>query len=317
MIKIFGFLGFTKKILLILFFLILWISCSSEKLKKVENPNAKEYEKLVVDQEINELAKIKQNNVKERRTYSKFTDHIVKGGGNEILVEKINFNQKGYKKEQYRYASDGIHTQWIYDYDEFGNKKLLETYDGFRILINKTSYNFASNGILSDKWDEVKNEKLYYEYFYDDNYNLEKIHLFDNNKALYSTSFYKYANGLLDSIVYYKNNFVIQVNTFEYDSLNRIKKDILTVKDRVMNLIEYKYDQNGKIINLKEKMTEWRYTYNDSGDLIEEKNFNSDGDLQGRLTYEYNPQTNLLLNKVRFDGMNNPALNIRFEYEFY
>ena len=178
-------------------------SCSSDKLKKVDNPNSKEYEKIVIDQEPKELAKAKNAKVKVRRTFSKFTDHIVKGGGKEVLVEKINFGKDGNKSEQYRYVSEELHTQWLFEYDEYGNKKLVETYDAFQKPIDKTYFDYASNGILSEKWNESKNKKIYYEYFYDDNYNLTKIHLIDNKGKLYSTSSYKYNEGKLDSIIIY------------------------------------------------------------------------------------------------------------------
>lgn len=302
-------------ILLILITII--TSCSSEKLKKVENPNSKEYKKIIIEQEPKELIKTKNANVKERRTFSKFTDHIVKGGGKEVLVEKINFNEDGNKSEQYRYVSEVLHTQWLFEYDEFGNQKLIETYDAYQKSIDKTHFDYASNGILTKKWDESKNRKFYYEYFYDDNYNLFKLNLIDNDLKLSSSSTYKYNEGRLDSIINYKNNLITQIITFEYDSLNLLKNEFLLSKGRILNQIEYDYDNEGRIIKLTDKLAEWHYTYNKSGDILEEKHFDPRGNFQGKTTFHYSPSTNLLEQRIRYDGTNTASLIIRYEYDFY
>lgn len=305
------------KTIAFLFISFLFFSCGTDKPERVDNPNSKEYQDILVDQELKEETKIKENKVKERRIFSRFTDNIVKGGGPEVLSERINFDKNGNKTEQFRYTSDGLHTQWLFEYDEYGNNKSIETYDGFQQLIEKNFYDYASNGALKQKWEEIKGKKYFSEYSYDEEYNLTKIHYLDDNRRLYSTAIYKYENDLLDSVQFYKNNIITKFYTFEYDSLNRPITIINAAENRLVNKITIEYDSSGNIINRRDKVADWRYVYNDSGDIIEEQQFNASGDYQGRSTFKYNNKTNLLEEKVRYDGLDKDALIIRYEYEFY
>jgi YD repeat-containing protein len=303
---------------LFLFFLMLIIlSCSSEK-KKIENPNSKEYQKIEVTQELKEMGKIKENKIKERRTYSKFTTNYIPSGGKEILAEKIHFDEKGNKLEQIRYRSDGVDMQTLFSYDEFGNYKTIETFDGYHNLMTKTNYEFSSVGILLKKETEKNNAKTYYEYEYDENFNLTRINLYNNNRALYEYSIYKYAANNLDSIIVFSNGFITQISFFNYNSQNRLTKDNSIINKYYKKLTTYEYDNYGNILKVfTPKLANWEYSYDSKGNILEEINTDKDGNLQARFTYSYNEENNLLLGKLRYDGNNVEALEIRFEYDFY
>jgi YD repeat-containing protein len=271
------------------------INCSSEKLEKVVNPNAKEYSRIVINQEDKELEKIKNFDIKERRVSSKFTDNIIKSGGKEVLVEKITFNEDGNKTEQFRFRADAIDAQWLYDYDEYGNEKLIEAYDGFQGLLNR----------------------VYFEYEYDDKYNLQKINLLDNHRVLRSNSFYKYTEERLDSVLYYNKYSLVKTITFQYDSLNRLQKETTLLNNKIIDLVTYGYDRKGNIIDIiTAKVSHQKYSYDSAGNLTEEIHLDQQGNLQSRNTYEYDPVTGLLNSKTRYDGSNIAALEIRYEYDF-
>ncbi len=308
---------FILQIVILLISIVLMINCSSEKLEKVVNPNAKEYSRIVINQEDKEFEKIKNFDIKERRVFSKFTENIIKSGGKEVLVEKITFNEDGNKTEQFRFRADGIDAQWLYDYDEYGNEKLIEAYDGFQGLLNRVYFEYSSNGILNEKIDEKKNNKTYFEYEYDDKYNLQKINLLDNHRVLRSNSFYKYTNDQLDSVLYYNKYSLVKTITFQYDSLNRLQKETTLLNNKIIDLVTYDYDQKGNIIDIiTAKVSHQKYSYDSAGNLTEEIHLDQQGNLQSRNTYEYDPTTGLLHSKTRYDGSNIAALKVRYEYDF-
>ena len=305
-------------VIVVLVLSTLLFNCDSNDFEKIDNPNAKEYEQLNVDQENNELIKIRSNGVKERRIFSRFTESVIKNGGREVLAETIRFDTEGNKKEQYRYSSTAVNVQWLYDYDEYGNIKSMEEYDGYQSLLKRTIYNFSSSGILLDKREEIKTSKIYYEYSYDDKYNLTDVNLFNTDKVLYSKYIYKYDAEVLDSIILYRNNLLSAEYLFQYDSLGRRIGEKIVSKQNPSRLIKYDYDERNKLIFIdKVKLTKIEYSYNEDGDVTEEKIYNSSGDYQSRTTFEYDSKTGLLSSKTRYDGLDRPALEIRFEYDFY
>lgn len=316
MIKLF--ISNTKFILSNILLILFIVSCGSPDVEKVINPNAKEYKKIEVSQESKEEEKIKLKKVKERRTYSKFTDFIIKGGGKEVLVERINYDKNGNITEQYRYSATGVQNQWLFDYDEFGNKKSIQLYDVYQNLIEKEDYEFASNGILKKiKYSKGK-QITYFEYYYDKFYNLVEKQYFDAKKNLTTSTKYKYKNSLLDSVIIYSNNLVINTITFEYDSLKRRAAEKLFQHDKMINTYEYIYDDFNNLIHINNlKLSKNDYVYDNDGNIKEETIYDKNGNQQTRMVYEYLPNNGLLKNKVKFDGENNAALEIRFEYDYY
>ena len=118
-------------------------------------------------------------------------------------------------------------------------------------------------------------------------------------------------------LLFIKNNLITQINTFKYDSAKRLKEELLLANSRTMNRIEYEFDNDGNIKKLRDKLAEWHYAYNKLGDIIEEKHLDPRGNFQGRTTFHYSPANNLLEQKVRYDGTDNAALIIRYDYDFY
>jgi YD repeat-containing protein len=301
-----------------LLLLALLTSCSSDHNKKIENPNSQEYQKLEINQELKEDSKIIANKVKERRVYSRFTSNYIKGGGKEILVEKTNYNEIGNKKERYRYRSDGVDSQWLYDYDEYGNDRSVELYDGFQKLFNKTNFEYSSQGILLKKNFEKNKSKTFYNYLYDDDYNLVEIKSYYKTNSALQNTVYKYHSGLLDSVIIYRNKFISQKIKFEHDSLGRREKESNIINNKVINYVSYVYDKVGNIIKLVEpKIALWKYIYDSRGNLLDEKHTDNQNNLQSRTTYKYDLSNDLMINKIRYDGTNTPALNTRYEYDFY
>ncbi|MDX1699643.1 MAG: hypothetical protein R3250_03445 [Melioribacteraceae bacterium] len=306
------------QIAIIFLSIILFSTCDSDSFEEINNPNSREYKKLEVDQEDKELVKIKANSVKERRIFSRFTENVIKSGGKEVLAETIRFDIEGNKKEQYRFNSTSVNVQWLYDYDEYGNLKSIEEYDGYQSLLKRTIYNNRSNGLLLDKREEMKKSNTYYEYNYDDSLNLVSVNLFNNDRVLFSKYLYKYEEKKLDSVILYRNNLVSAKFLFEYDSQGRRKSESIISKQSPARVINYEYDDVGNLVLVDNKrLTKIEYTYNDNGDITEEKIYNSAGDFQSRTTFTYDLETGLLSEKTRYDGLDRPALEIRYEYDFY
>jgi hypothetical protein len=298
--------------------ILMQVSCSSEDPKVINNPNSNEYSKLNVDQDKTEEEKIAEKNVKERRIYSKFTSNIIESGGNEVLAETIRFDDEGKKTEQYRYSSSRVEVQWLNDYDEFGNLKTVEEYDGFQKLLKRTYFNYNSKGTLLDKRIDNKNNKTYFEYEYDDSLNLINVNVFNTDRILYSKTLYKYSDEKLDSVIFYRNNLVSQIITLDYDSLDRRIGENTIIKDRIIEKVKYEYDEDGNLKTIANPKTATiKNIFDKKGNVIDERYFDASGNMQSRITFEYNAEDDLLSKKVKYDGLNRPALEIRYEYDFH
>ena len=311
-----------KKIALFLSLVLISLtSCSRETKIEDINPNSKEYSKIKVSQEEIELSKIIDKPIKTRTAYSKFSDKYIKGGGKEIMVEKINFDESGFRTEHVRYVSNGdVDLQWLYDYDYYNKLISVEAFDGYRKPVYKSSINYDHSGYKKsiEEKGEKENSNTSKGFVYDDNYNLIKINYYNHNGELTNFEDYIYNNNKLDSLYKYKaNKELVSVLTFTYDSLGRISKETLAGNRLKPLITTYKYGESDQLVEIRNSiLSSFQYSYDSNGNLISEIELNSGGFLQSKFTYRYN-KDNLVIEKLRYDGEDDVALQVRFEYEFY
>ncbi len=324
-IELFNPLLYRKPVLHILYLILILAivsGCNAGQETIKNNPNSKSFEKMKVSHEEIELEKIKSTGVKARNIYSKFSDKYIRGGGKEVLVEKTNFDEKGNRTEQFRYISSGdVDLQWLYDYDYYNKLIRSETFDGFRKRLYMQNLDYNSDGTLNEteEWTEKSQDYKTNRYFYDQSQNLIEVKHFDTKGRLKTSEKYIYNNDELDSLYYFNaNNEVISIIHPEYDSLGRRTKEITIENTGKIRNTEIRYDSDDNIIAINNDiLSSFKFTYDDNNNLVLEEEFNSQGFLQSKFEYEYESGSNLTTSKIRYDGENDKALIVRYEYEFY
>jgi len=309
------------QLIIILLFTLSLTNCGQNNDLKNLNPNSAPYKKLSVNQEDIEIQKMKELRVKSRKTYSKFSTKYIKGGGIEILVERINLDENGNKSEQFRYLSNGdVDFQWLYNYDYYERLTTTESYDGFQTLLSKIINEYDGEGYKnkSEEWSEKSKTYTTSKYVYDKNYNLLETSSSNERDGFLYKSEYKYTDSMLDSVLFLNNkNQLLTTIKIKYDSDKR-KVGVSEFNSTGISLeTEYKYDSNSNLIEIKNnKLSSFSYKYDAKGNVIDEIEYNSGGYQQNRFGYEYDSSTGLLVKKIRYDGENDPALLIRYEYEY-
>lgn len=309
---------FTLLIIFAAFFVL--AGCGNNVEKIVENPNSKAYEKPAVSPEELELDKIEVNPVKSRLTYSKFSEKYLPAGGKEIKVEKINFNEDGKRAEHFRYISNGdIDLQWLYDYDYYGRLISTETFDGYQRRLYKTEIEYNSDGTIEkiDEWTEKLKDFKFKKFFYNDERNLKEIRYYNPKGELESVEKYVYHSGNLDSLYRFSANdeYLLSIH-FEYDSLGQRIKEIKHNKSDKTVTTDIKYDERGNILEIKNSiLSSFKYEYDENDNLVLEEEFNSGGFLQSKFKYTYDESSGLVIQKIRYDGEDDEALIVRYEYE--
>ncbi|MDH7603826.1 MAG: hypothetical protein QHH13_02900 [Melioribacter sp.] len=275
--------------------------------------------KEIIDQNTKELKKAKELKVKVRRRYAGFFGRNNAYPKNMVLVEELFFDEKGYRTKHIRYKSTGdIDLSYEFKYDENGNLLYMDTYDGYGNLKGRreSRYNESNHEVLRKFLDDRSSGELRTEFYYNETNKLIKTISYTKKGTIASEQQNEYdGEFLIRSVIKDGESNQISEITFEYDSdgylIKEIQKGI-----QGNNVINYKYDSRGNLIEIKDNQTTREMKYDSNGNLIEDKLYLSDGSRQFRITFSYY-NNGLQKEEIRYTNDERPAFIARYEYEFY
>ena len=317
------------KIFLLLFFIIIplisltiIVQCGNTQNK---NQNVKsnsipsKNKKEIIDQSTKELQKARELKVKVRRRYAGFFGRNNAYPKNMVLVEELFFDEKGNRTKHIRYKSTGdVDLSYEFKYDENGNLLYMDTYDGYGNLKGRreSRYNESNHEVLRKLLDDRSSGELKTEFYYNEANKLIKSISYTKKGTIASEQQNEY-NGefLVRSIIKDGDGNQISEITFDYDSEGYLIKEIQK-GIQGSNVINYKYDSRGNLIEIKDNQTTREMKYDNNGNLIEDKLYLSDGSRQFRITFSYY-KNGLQKEEIRYSNDERPAFIAKYEYEFY
>jgi hypothetical protein len=307
-------------VLLVLAMFLLSSCGSNEHESKAKRKKPVKYNTLT--QEKKEDIKARKLKVKDRKTISSFYTKSGKVSQRGFLVEEKKYDESGNLTEHLFYESDGsIDRKYIYKYDEQGNQIERVSYDfRGRIRYKKTSeYDKFGNEIFAKELD-IKTNKYNKIFFnYDTAGNLISALKYNDEGELIHKTLNEYdKSGNLIRVSYFNEQGQKYSETqFKYDSLGNKILEILLAPGSTPKYKRFKYDSRGNLIYLNAGYFSQKFAYDEKDNEILEELFDKDGYLQQKFTTQYDNATGLMSSRVRYDGQNNPALFIKYQYEFY
>ncbi|MGZ4058043.1 MAG: hypothetical protein ACXVPU_03400 [Bacteroidia bacterium] len=240
------------------------------------------------------------------QTLSKKTDAVTDG-----FKDKVN----EVKQNCYRAAQEGENIVpgekynphgecWIKFYDENGNKIRWNAYSklndslAFYIIVNHNGNQLSQTTTYYPDGKTI----TWYSYKYDEKGKLvEEIDKYKSDSTLEKKTIWKYdAKGNnIEATDYKPNGDLSTKSTFEYDEKgNEIQCDMYGIDGKITYVYKWEYDKSGnKIIEelydfggkfLNSKKT---FSYDNKGNTIEEKDYNSTGSLKATIDYKYDFDT--------------------------
>lgn len=315
------------KIFFTLFFLLLPLISltivvnfiNTESNAQVENSNSLKKKREIIDQNAKELKKAKELKVKVRKKYAGFFGSNNSYPKNMVLVEEVLFDENGNRKKHIRYKSTGdVDLNYEFKYDQNGNLISMDTYDGYGNLKGRkvSQYDKNNNEILRKIIDSRDPGELKTELKYDQEKRLIQIINYSKKGEIASIQQNEYDGELLiKSTIKNAEGKQLSENTFQYNSNGFLIKE---TQNGIQgnNVINYKYDAKGNLVEISDKQTRRIMKYDANGNLIEDKLFLSDGTRQFRITFSYY-ENGLQKEEIRYSNDDRPAFIAKYEYEFY
>jgi uncharacterized protein YkuJ len=235
-------------------------------------------------------------------------------------VEKIFFNEHGNRNEHIRYLGTGdIDLRWNYKYDEDDNIIKRESYDVWENMkarsisvfdinrneIERLDLNLKSGGDDKTTWNYDNANRMI---------NMKKV---SSKKNLITREIYTYDDiNLIKISVLDNNENEISSTLFNYDSLNRKIKEVIAYKNMPSRIKSFKYDKNGNLIEIDGGYFRQEFKYDKKGNIVEDVMFNKDGGRQHKFINLFDHR-GLIIERVRYDSFEKPAIFIRYLYEFH
>ncbi len=294
--------------------------CSSNK-HESKAKRKKEVKYNLLKQEDKEYRKAKKFKVKDRKTISHFYTKKGKVSPKGYLVEEVKFDSLGNLIAHIFYASDGtIDRKFLYEYDDKGNQIKKESYDFRGVLRYQkiSEYDEYGNEIFAKEFN-AKTQKYNTVIFdYDSAGNLLQKTKFDPDDNVIQKAVFKYDKDghLIYSAAFNKKGQKYSETMFKYDSLGNKVLETLLIPGMSPKFKRFKYDERGNLIFIDGGYFSQKFAYNKDNDEILEELFDKDGYLQQKFTTDYDDR-GLMIERIRYDGQNRPALYIEYKYEFY
>ena len=224
----------------------------------------------------------------------------------KTVWEKIYFS---YNNSEMTLSIDGEH----YTFDEYG--RLIGFKQAYSSYTNEYIVTFDGD---VGKWVEVGAEdEAFYFVTYENNKRLAKLEEWYGLESCSYCAEYKYSDtGLPTEVSFIEEPLDPEssegyIFSYEYDSA-----------DRVIKMVKYEVAGETKI-----KTGEEQYVYDTKGNLIEEKSFDSEGNADGGVVYEYDGNGNLLkrsttyssgskyIQEYAYDANGNVTKNVSTRYD--
>lgn len=289
-----------------------------------------------VEQETRELEKLKNSGVAKRITFAKLAQAGTKQAAEK--VEEMNFNKMGLLVEKTRFNYyKGIEERNVYKYNSSGILVGTYDYDGNNKLTNKEDTKFNKAGkpieIIAETIVRNTSHKTRRTLKYDKNGLLLETKAFEKGKDFVIKETCEYKDGLLTAkrLTDFEGK-PRGYETYEYDAQKRKIKETAgnityqpmkdSVTKKMLNTafedkVEYsfKYDEKGRLTEIK--ATDYRqvFTYNDKGDFVRDIIYDNGGRKQNDNEFIYD-EKGLLKQIIRYYGDGSPGAYIDYTYEF-
>ena len=210
-----------------------------------------------------------------------------------------------------------IDLRYIFKYDAKGRILKMETRNSENVVVGKreSKYDKAGNEIERKLYDKKRGD-MRVAFTYDKENNLIESKNYDKNKKLFGHYINVFEKGLAKTTtVYGKDGTVHREITFVYDETGKlIREDFKELSGSYS--VDYSYDKNGNIVEVKTPQTKRVVNYNDAHDILEDKMFTTDGARQYRVAFSY-LENGLQNDEIRYDNSEKAAFHAQFKYEFY
>jgi hypothetical protein len=245
------------------------------------------------------------------------TKHFDSNGLIQELVDGSNiykyfYDSKGNVIKSILYEGDNESNIENYMYNSFGGLSVKyyfqDTITEQPSMINHITY--GSNKLIKEKVDSS---------FTDDRYIITGHHTYDYNKQA----------KLIEQIdsTFEKGECYVDRTLFEYDKAERLcKKTYYYEEGKMVTRSIYHYDSKGLLIErigygggetekiiMNERET---FNYNENGNVVEEKEYNSLGRIQMKTIYSYDNYSNLL-SETKYSPLGKIKNVIKYHYEYY
>ncbi|NOX17852.1 MAG: hypothetical protein GXO87_06165, partial [Chlorobi bacterium] len=297
-------------------------SCGSPEKKSGKRKKEKSANEItLMEQDKREDIKSAANHVKERKIVSYFYNKYGKVSERGFLVEKKIYNEKGELTEVTRFLSNGdIDLRWTYEYNDNGDIVHSKTVNGLNFLRyeRKSKYDDDGKEIEREEYDvkTKKFNKIVYEYDDKGDLLVAKTYNSDGNLLFLENNEYDDKGRIVLKKRENPEGALFTVTQIEYDSLGRKSKELVKDFRAQPSFTIFSYDSLGYLKGKNRGFVNELFINDENGNIVTEKLFDGGGGLQQRIDYFYD-EKGLLSERIRYDGMENPALFIKYEYEFY
>ena len=255
---------FNSSILIIMLFCV--SSCTIDYRTKTEDQL--EHEQAV---------KYKIKNIKEYKAIYQFGSEQ-----KEQLNNLKNFDEKGFKKKEIRYADGQIESIVTFEYDKNGNLLLENGSKPDSSFLYKTTMSYYENNLrkelyfyLPDGTYKYRNFAKYdksgrmteLKYFWPDGLKSINTYVYRGHKKIEDTEFtpdgvfrYKWINkydnkdNLIEAVQYYPDNVINSKIVYEYDDGKLLIKQTNYFGESIQNILSFTYN-NQKLVSSKTETT--------------------------------------------------------------
>lgn len=181
----------------------------------------------------------------------------------EYLEVNSELNDNNQILREERYDSDGeMNTLTVNTYNDLHLLTQMEQYDGDGILLQKSLNYYNDKQLLVQQSNFFGEDPSEYvtQYVYDEDDNLLRVEMYDNDEFDYVEKYMEYDNGILvkdtENDDYGKT---LYINHYEYNDAGLLSKHVREeVQNKDRRTYEYLYDANGNCIK------ELVYDYNNA-----------------------------------------------------
>ncbi len=269
-----------------------------------------------IEKAIEEAGKYK---IKSRKLYSTSYKEDGSYASKDKLYEEIFFNEKGQRTKHFLYVGVGSSTKvWIYKYDASGNLALTEVRDSKNNLLASVNYKYDKEGreIEGLYYDKNKPVKQIIKYIYDkDGNNVESILLTEKGDTVYK-EIAVFESGVMMSSKYVDSRGKEQQTVERTFNPEEITVKEVTTTGKAKKTVYYKFDTEGRLIEIRGNTYRREYQYNDNDDVVTDKLLDEKNDIQYEMKYNYLPN-GLLSETIRYDSKGRPSIKSVYKYEFY
>lgn len=302
-------------IMIFVLVLINLTGCGSD----VPDTRKKKDDSKPIDFEAREFLKAKGKNIKLRTATSFFYTNTNTLQKNGVKVEEVTYFENGNVHEVIRYASNGyIDMKYTYEYDDENNVISLKT-ENFNGTVYYERKSEFENGYEISRYEfELENKKeVNISYKYSESGELIEEITKNKDGDLVSKVEYEYKpDKSVRAATYDKDGRAQKIVTSFFDSEKKKIKQINEHPSLTSDTIKYVYDERKNVLVFDEGYFMQKYAFDENDNMTAQEWYSKGIDKQGTIRFKYDPR-GLVIERVRYDSFDEPAIYTKYEYEFY